>query len=123
MPYRHLAILLMILTTIMLSACQSDHETPPVQPSATEKTAPSIEKPAPQTTTAPINLEVSQQSLEQLYSDEEQHFTTDAPVRITKQKNSEQKTKISGGILLDEESETLVESIDGAEVKISVPLH
>jgi hypothetical protein len=44
-------------------------------------------------------------------------------VRITKQKNSEQKTKISGGILLDEESETLVESIDGAEVKISVPLH
>lgn len=123
MPYRHFTFLFMILATIMLSACQSDHETPPAQPSATEKTAPSIEKPAAQTTTQPINLEVTQQSLEQLYSDEDQHITADAPVRITKQKDSERKTKISGGVLFDEESEILVEGIDGAEVKISVPLH
>lgn len=140
MPYRHFATLLMILATIMLSACQSDNETPQLQPSSTEaitvtpeipasspqESTISIEEPVVQPTTKPINLEVTQQSLEQLYNDEDQQIAADAPVRITKQSDGAQKTKISGGVLLDEEGSVMndgVDSIDGAEVKISIPLH
>lgn len=126
MPSRQIVSLLLILAIMTLSACQEDHETPQTKPAIAEKPVVTIEQPAEQTTTAPINLDVTQQSLEQLYNDEDQHITADAPVRITKQQSSEQKTKISGGVLLDEERGVLtdgVESIDGAEVKISVPLH
>lgn len=140
MSHRHLATLLMILTTITLAACQSDNETPPVLPVSTEvittspeiptsspqQAPPAIEQPVVQPTTKPINLDVTQESLEQMYNDEDQQITADAPVRITKQSDSEQKTKISGGVLLDKEGSVMndgVDSIDGAEVKISVPLH
>lgn len=140
MPYQHKIFLVMIFSTLMLSACQSEHETSTPQPVEVEEPASSteehpalteqstlpIKQPAVQITTPPINLDVTQQSLKQLYNEEDQEITADAPVRITKQSDGAQKTEISGGVLLDEQGSMMndgVDNIDGAEVKISVPLH
>lgn len=124
MPHRH-HLLVIIISTIILSACQAEQKTALAQNTPIATPATIIEKPAPQTTSKPISLEVTQQSLEQLYNDEDQHITADAPTRIIKQMTIEQKTKISGGVLLNEERSMMtdgIKGVDGAEVKISVPL-
>jgi|GEM_PF-1908560 len=123
MPYRYIIYLFII---IVLSACQSDHQTSSDQTLPQENTALQINESTVKPTLPSIDLEVTQQSLEQLYDNEDQDLTANAPVRITKQESDGQKTKISGGVLLDEERSMItdgVEGIDGAEVKISVPLH
>ncbi|MBW2186476.1 MAG: DUF2931 family protein [Deltaproteobacteria bacterium] len=111
-----LYILLIVIISLALSACQSENETPAPQ-------TPEVEKSAADSTPQAVDLEITQQSLENLYIDQESQITAQAPERITTETKKQQKTEISAGVILDEERESLLEAVDGAEVKISVPLY
>ncbi len=126
-----LYILLIVIISLALSACQSENETPAPQTPAPQTPAPQtpapqtpeVEKSAADSTPQAVDLEITQQSLENLYIDQESQITAQAPERITTETKKQQKTEISAGVILDEERESLLEAVDGAEVKISVPLY
>ena len=126
-----------IIITLILSACQTDHEEVKVSTDH-QATEAKLEKPAvdvkkeaeaiiKQVIEEPknqpsVDLNLSGDFLKKI-DDEEQNYLSDPLPQIGDDVTQKRKIKISGGVLLDTDKEVMADKVDGGKINISIPLH
>jgi len=77
-----------------------------------------IPVPAP----APVKLEVHETTLETLAQPKDTSLHDEAPTKQGKAAKADKKVNVSGGVLIDDKTEKLKDSVSGGEVKVDIKL-